>query len=86
MNNFESLFLVTFLPTGSQFIVNADDEKKVLGSAIKANCLIGEMEDTDLSDHSLYETEEITFDRLAELFSKGGYWGKTDDTIIFDED
>lgn len=80
------LYLVTFKETGSQFIVNQDTEEKALKSAINANRMIGEIDGTDLSDSSLYDIREVTWEILCQLFKLGGYWSETEDTIILEDD
>lgn len=32
-----------------------------------------------------YNIEDANFDTLVSLFCKGGYWGQTDNVIIFDD-
>lgn len=80
-----NLYLIKFTPCGTQFLVNQETEETAFQSAVKANRIVGEMEDTDLSDKSLYQIEKVDFSVLANLIQTSVYWGKTDDTIIFDD-
>lgn len=80
-----NLFLITFIPCETQFLVNRENEDKAFLSAVEANRTVGEMEDTDLSDRRLYKIKKVNFSDLASLIQKSAFWGKTDDTIIFDE-
>lgn len=80
-----TLYLITFLPCGTKFLVNQSSDEIAFQSAVKANKIVGEMEDTDLTDKSLYEITPIDFSVLANLFQKEPYCGQTNDTIIFDD-
>lgn len=80
-----NLFLITFIPCGTQFLVDQETEDKAFFSAVEANRTVGEMKDTDLSDRRFYKIKKVNLSDLASLIQKSAYWGKTDDTIIFDE-
>ena len=79
------MYLITFLPFGTKFLVNQSSEEEALNSAVKANETVGEIEDVDLTLKSLYIIEPADFSTLIQLFQKEPYWGNTDDTIIFDD-
>ena len=76
------MYLITFLPCGTKFLVNQSSEEEALKSAVKT---VGEIEDVDLTLKSLYIIEPADFSTLIQLFQKEPYWGNTDDTIIFDD-
>ena len=80
-----NLFLITFIPCGTQFLVDQETEDKAFLSAVEANRTVGEMEDTDLSDRTFYEIKKIDFSELANLIQTSSYWGKTEKAIIFNE-
>ena len=79
------MYLITFLPCGTKFLVNQSSEEEALKSAVKANETVGEIEDVNLTLKSLYIIEPADFSTLIQLFQKEPYWGNTDDTIIFDD-
>lgn len=79
------MYIITFLPTDTQFLVNQKDECTAFKSAVKANELVGPLYDTDLSDRNLYQINKADFQTLIDLFQHSTYWARTDDTIIFDE-
>lgn len=79
----ETMYLITYKPCGTQFLVNIADEEKAFLAAVDANQLVGSIEGTYLSDKSNYNIEDANFDTLVSLFCKGGYWGWTDNVIIF---
>ena len=81
----QRMYLITFLPCGTKFLVNQSSEEEALKSAVKANETVGEIEDVDLTLKSLYIIEPADFSTLIQLFQKEPYWGNTDDTIIFDD-
>lgn len=43
------MYLITFLPCGTKFLVNQSSEEEALKSAVKANETVGEIEDVDLT-------------------------------------
>lgn len=79
------MYIITFLPTDTQFLVNQKDECTAFKSAVKANELVGLLEDTNLDDRNLYQIHKANFQVLIDLFQHSVYWGGTEDTIIFDE-
>lgn len=79
------MYIITFLPCGTQFLVNQENEDVAFKSAVKANELVGPLEDTNLADRNLYQIHKANFQVLIDLFQHSTYWGCTEDTIIFDE-
>ena len=79
------MYMITFLPCGTQFLVNQENEDVAFKSAVKANELVGLLEDTNLADRNLYKIHKANFQVLIDLFQHSTYWGCTEDTIIFDE-
>lgn len=79
------MYMITFLPCGIQFLVNQENEDVAFKSAVKANELVGLLEDTNLADRNLYQIHKANFQVLIDLFQHSTYWGCTEDTIIFDE-
>ena len=79
------MYIITFLPCGTQFLVNQENEDIAFKSAVKANELVGPLEDTNLSDRNLYQIHKANFQVLIDLFQHSTYCGCTEDTIIFDE-
>ena len=79
------MYLITFLPCGTKFLVNQSSEEEAFKSAVKANETVGEIEDVDLTLKSGYIIEAADFSTLIQLFQKDPSWGNTDDTIIFDD-
>lgn len=79
------MYIITFLPCGTQFLVNQENEDIAFKSAVKANELVGPLEDTNLADRNLYQIHKANFQVLIDLFQHSTYWGCTEDTIIFDE-
>lgn len=79
------MYMITFLPCGTQFLVNQENEDVAFKSAVKANELVGPLEDTNLADRNLYQIHKANFQVLIDLFQHSTYWGCTEDTIIFDE-
>ncbi len=79
------MYMITFLPCGTQFLVNQENEDIAFKSAVKANELVGPLEDTNLADRNLYQIHKANFQVLIDLFQHSTYWGCTEDTIIFDE-
>lgn len=79
------MYMITFLPCGTQFLVNQENEDIAFKSAVKANELVGLLEDTNLADRNLYQIHKANFQVLIDLFQHSTYWGCTEDTIIFDE-
>lgn len=79
------MYIITFLPCGTQFLVNQENEDIAFKSAVKANELVGFLEDTNLADRNLYQIHKANFQVLIDLFQHSTYWGCTEDTIIFDE-
>lgn len=79
------MYMITFLPCGTQFLVNQENEDVAFKSAVKANELVGFLEDTNLADRNLYQIHKANFQVLIDLFQHSTYWGCTEDTIIFDE-
>lgn len=79
------MYIITFLPCGTQFLVNQENEDIAFKSAVKANELVGPLEDTNLADRNLYQIHKANFKVLIDLFQHSTYWGCTEDTIIFDE-
>ncbi len=79
------MYIITFLPCGTQFLVNQENEDVAFKSAIKANELVGLLEDTNLANRNLYQIHKANFQVLIDLFQHSTYWGCTEDTIIFDE-
>lgn len=79
------MYMITFLPCGTQFLVNQENEDVAFKSAVKANELVGLLEDTNLADRNLYQIHKANFQVLIDLFQHSAYWGCTEDTIIFDE-
>ena len=69
---------------GTQFVVDQDSEEKALESAIAVNKTLGEVENVDLSDKSLYKVEKIDFFLLSELFKRDGYYKTVKNAAIFD--
>lgn len=41
------MYIITFLPCGTQFLVNQENEDIAFKSAVKANELVGLLEDTN---------------------------------------
>lgn len=64
------MYLITFLPCGTKFLVNQSSEEEALKSAVKANETVGEIEDVDLTLKSLYIIEPADFSTLIQLFKK----------------
>ena len=58
------MYLITFLPCGTKFLVNQSSEEEALKSAVKANETVGEIEDVDLTLKSLYIIEPADFSTL----------------------
>lgn len=79
------MYMITFLSCGTQFLVNQENEDIAFKSAVKANELVGPLEDTNLADRNLYQIHKANFQVLIDLFQHSTYWGCTEDTIIFDE-
>lgn len=79
------MYMITFLSCGTQFLVNQENEDIAFKSAVKANELVGLLEDTNLADRNLYQIHKANFQVLIDLFQHSTYWGCTEDTIIFDE-
>lgn len=79
------MYIITFLSCGTQFLVNQENEDIAFKSAVKANELVGPLEDTNLADRNLYQIHKANFQVLIDLFQHFTYWGCTEDTIIFDE-
>lgn len=79
------MYMITFLSCGTQFLVNQENENVAFKSAVKANELVGLLEDTNLADRNLYQIHKANFQVLIDLFQHSTYWGCTEDTIIFDE-
>lgn len=79
------MYIITFLPCRTQFLINQENEDIVFKSAVKANELVGPLEDTNLADRNLYQIHKANFQVLIDLFHHSTYWGCTEDTIIFDE-
>ena len=79
------MYMITFLPCGTQFLVNQENEDVAFKSAVKANELVGLLEDTNLADRNLYQIHKANFQVLIDLFQHSTYWRCTEDTIIFDE-
>lgn len=79
------MYIITFLPCGTQFLVNQENEDIAFKSAVKANELVGLLEDTNLADRNLYQIHKANFQVLIDLLQHSTYWGCTEDTIIFDE-
>lgn len=79
------MYIITFLPCGTQFLVNQENEDIAFKSAVKANELVGPLEDTNLADRNFYQIHKANFQVLIDLFQHSTYWGCTEDTIIFDE-
>ncbi len=79
------MYMITFLSCGTQFLVNQENEDVAFKSAVKANELVGPLEDTNLADRNLYQIHKANFQVLIDLFQHSTYWGCTEDTIIFDE-
>ena len=79
------MYIITFLPCGTQFLVNQENEDIAFKSAVKANELVGLLEDTNLADRNLYQIHKANFQVLIDLFRHSTYWACTEDTIIFDE-
>ena len=53
------MYLITFLPCGTKFLVNQSSEEEAFKSAVKANETVGEIEDVDLT---LAQRDKILFD------------------------
>lgn len=79
------MYIITFLPCGTQFLVNQENENVAFKSAVKANEVVGLLEDTNLADRNLYQIHKANFQVLINLFQHSTYLGYTEDTIIFDE-
>ena len=79
------MYMITFLTCGTQFLVNQENKDVAFKSAVKANELVGPLEDTNLADRNLYQIHKANFQVLIDLFQHSTYWGCTEDTIIFDE-
>ena len=79
------MYIITFLPCETQFLVNQENEDIAFKSAVKANELVGLLEDTNLVDRNLYQIHKANFQVLIDLFQHSTYWGRTEDTIIFNE-
>lgn len=79
------MYMITFLSCGTQFLVNQENEDVAFKSAVKANELVGPLEDTNLADRNLYQIHKANFQVLIDLFQHSTYWGCTEDTIIFEE-
>lgn len=79
------MYMITFLPCVTQFLVNQENKDVAFKSAVKANELVGPLEDTNLADRNLYQIYKANFQVLIDLFQHSTYWGCTEDTIIFDE-
>lgn len=79
------MYIITFLSCGTQFLVNQENEDIAFKSAVKANELVGLLEDTNLADRNLYQIHKANFQVLIDLFQHSTYWGCIEDTIIFDE-
>lgn len=47
----ETMYLITYKPCGTQFLVNIADEEKAFLAAVDANQLVGSIEGTDLSNN-----------------------------------
>lgn len=83
----KNLYIVTFHPTDTQFAVEQENEEKALEAAIEANKLVGEMEDTDITDKKLYSVELMdSFETLKTFLKRTDYYGETNDTVIYDQD
>lgn len=79
------MYLITFLPCGTKFLVNSIIRRRSFEICCEGNETVGEIEDVDLTLKSLYIIEPADFSTLIQLFQKEPYWGNTDDTIIFDD-
>lgn len=79
------LYIITFIPCDTQFLVNQDTKEKALKSAISANKLAGNVDGEEMDNENLYLISEVTeINKIAFLFNNWEYWGQTDDTIILD--
>lgn len=67
--------MITFLSCGTQFLVNQENEDVAFKSAVKANELVGPLEDTNLADRNLYQIHKANFQVLIDLFQHSTYWG-----------
>lgn len=65
--------MITFLPCGTQFLVNQENEDVAFKSAVKANELVGPLEDTNLADRNLYQIHKANFQVLIDLFQHSTY-------------
>lgn len=77
------LYLVTFRDYGTQFIVNDHSKERAIELAAEANKTLGEIEGLNLEDKTLYNCEKIDFSLLSELIRREGYYGATENVIIF---
>ena len=79
------LYIITFIPCDTQFLVNQKTKENALKSAISANKLVGDVEGEKMDDEKLYLVNEVTkMSTIAFLFNNWEYWGQTDDTLILD--
>lgn len=78
------LYLITMREYGAQFLVNQNSEEAALQSAIRENKQLGKIDDIDLSDTSLYDTEIVDFSMLADLIRRDDFLYISNDTIVFD--
>jgi hypothetical protein len=79
------LYIITFIPCDTQFLVNQKTKENALKSAISANKLVGDVEGEKMDDEKLYLVNEVTkMSTIAFLFNNWEYWGQTSDTIILD--
>lgn len=78
------LYLITLKDYGVQFLVNQNSEEAALQSAIRENIRLGNIENVNLSDTSLYEIESVDFSMLAELIRRDDFLYVKDDTVVFD--
>ena len=79
------LYIITFIPCDTQFLVNQETKEEAIKSAMSANKLVGNVEGEKMDDEKLYLVSEVTeINKIAFLFNNWEYWGQTGDTIILD--
>ena len=77
-----NLKLVTFIPDGTQFLVDAEFNETAFEYALEANLECGDMEDVDLREETNYDIEDVDLNLLAEICKRDNYRFTTGRAIV----
>ena len=80
-----NLKLVTFIPDGTQFLVDAEFNENAFEYALEANLECGDMEEVDLREETNYDIEDVDLNLLAEICKRGDYRFTTGRAIVFND-